>query len=147
MKPTKRRKNSNLGIELDKLWWEANSLKWEWRKQTEDFINMLCFRLGVPPLRLQYCTIGRQLLCSIKKKTECKACYVQAPAENTLAYIYVRDVTEFTHSVMLHELLHHINATHKSSAFNKVMSGWFRQFYNEKTGYRKFIKKARENIK
>ena len=138
----KRRANSSLGCELDKLWFKANSIKYDYRKAMEMFINILCFRLGITPINLLYCDVPNQETCRARHegKNPCGgACYIHGKAT-----IYVRDVLNFNHDVLLEELMHHVNYLNRTSSIIQIMRGWFRQFYDQKTGYRKFIREAME---
>jgi len=112
------------------------------------FTNILCFKLGVSPVNLNICDLNEAERCRAKGngKNPCGgACYKR----NLLGegIIMVRNPYNFPMRTLLHELFHHIDRENKSESISAIMYSWYEKMYKQKTGYRKFLRKAKQNGK
>jgi len=140
-----KRQRSNLGYELDKLFWKCGEQREKYRQSLQNFVDALCKILGLKETpTIVFCEPAKQAECRINVTMQdlgkaCRACYV--PGKKI---IYIRShYVDF--DTLLHELFHFINDLDDPKAINKIMWSWYKQFYDVKSGFRKILREALQN--
>ena len=135
-----KKQRSNLGYELDKLFWKCGEQREKYRQSLQNFVNALCKILGLKKAPIiVFCEPERQAECITNANLRgigkyCRACYNSGK-------IYIKShYVDF--DTLLHELFHFINDLDDPKAINEIMWSWYRRFYDVKSGFRKILREA-----